>query len=141
MEDKITAQIFEPTNDRPYVHIEFFRNGEAWSKGNRSIHDQFVFGREKAKIVIECWDLIDECVNTDGTMPAAGDVRYFSISGTNLGGHIRVVKEPKILRDSQIIEKHYLDFIYGKYPWGFGLTKAKALLQFKEKIQELADRE
>jgi len=141
MEDEITAQIFEPSNNRPYIYIEFFRNGEAWSKGNKTIHNQFLFGIEKAKIVIECWDLIEEYVNTDGTLPTAGDVKYFSISGTNWGGYIRVVKVPKILRDGQFIEKHYLDFIYGKSSWGFGLTKAKAILQFREKIQELADRE
>lgn len=141
MEDKITAKIFEPTNERRYVYIEFFRNGEAWSKGNKLMHDHFIFGREKAKMVIECWDLIEEYVNTDGSMPVAGDPNNFRIYPSNWGGYFKVIKEPEFDRNGQIIDKNYLHFKHGDYSWGFGLTKAKAVLQFKEMLQELADRE
>lgn len=136
----ISAKLFPPGNERRYLTIEFFRNNLAWGEDLELGNKHFAFGREKAKIIIECWGLIEEYVNTNGSTPATGEVLNYHMSGTTWGGDVTVIKEPEFKRGPHLIEKHFLKFTYGKLEWGFGLTKAKALIGYKEMIQIVADR-
>jgi len=139
MSQVITALLKSPSNECPYLTVEFLRNNLPWGEDIEVGTKHFAFGRDKAKIVLECWDLILEYVNSNGSTPAIGDQQYFNISGTIWGGAVTVVKKPQFTRDGYVIEKNYLYFTYGKLDWGFGLTKAKALTGFKEEIRYVAD--
>ena len=139
MSHVITALLKSPSNECPYLTVEFLRNNLPWGEDIEVGTKHFAFGRDKAKIVLECWDLILEYANSNGSTPAIGDQQYFNISGTIWGGDVTVVKKPQFTRDGYVIEKHYLYFTYGKLDWGFGLTKAKALTGFKEEIRYVAD--
>lgn len=139
MSQVITALLKSPSNECPYLTVEFFRNNLPWGEDIEVGTKHFAFGREKAKIVLECWDLIQEYANSDGSIPPIHEIKYFNIPGTIWGGDVNIVKEPEFERGEYVIEKNYLKFTYGKSTWGFGLTKAKALIGFKEEIRYVAD--
>ena len=139
MSYEIRVLLKPPTSDFKYLTIEFERNKMPWGIDLEVGNPHFSFGRDKAKIVLEFWDLIEEYVKSNGSMPEIFNSQCRIIDGTNWGGYVTVVKEPEFYRDQYLIEKHYLKFSYNETTWGFGLTKAKAVVLFKEQIQFVAD--
>jgi hypothetical protein len=79
MSQVITALIKSPSNECPYLTVEFLRNNLPWGEDIEVGTKHFAFGREKAKIVLECWDLIQEYADSNGSIPPIHETKYFNI--------------------------------------------------------------
>jgi hypothetical protein len=138
MSAAIRAEIQDPTPKWPHLMVEILRNDEPWGEDIEVGQKHFSFGREKAKLVLASWSLIEEYVSSNGTDPKV-DVMNKVYVHDSFFGYAAVVKRPEFVRDEKVIRKNYLEFSFGRNKWNFGLSKAEALLLFKEKIEYVAD--
>jgi len=138
MTTAITAVIHEPNREWPHRMIEFLRNNEPWGEDIKVGPKNFSFGREKAKIILASWSLIEEYVSSNGMDPKVGDIHKITVPESNIG-NVTVVKHPEFTRGDKLIRRNYLEFSSGRLKWNFGLSKAEAILMFKEKIQYVAN--
>jgi hypothetical protein len=137
MTTTITAVIHEPNREWPHLMVEILRNDEPWGEDIEVGQKHFSFGREKAKLVLASWSLIEEYVSSNGTDPKADVLNKVYVTDSFFG-YAAVVKRPEFTRGDKVIRKNYLEFSFGRNKWNFGLSKAEAILIFKEKIEYIA---
>ena len=127
-----------PGEQNAVLTMELLRNGEAWGEDLPFGNPHFRFGKTKAQLVLASWDLIEEYVESIGVKPALFEVHERFVPETNFVT-AKVVKQGEFTnRAGILVEKHYLQLSYGDKVWGFGLSKAQALLSYLKEIEFLA---
>jgi len=135
----ITHKLHAPGSDNVALTVEFLRNGEAWNDELPFGNPRFRFGKAKAQVILAVWDIIVEYVGTIGTKPALFETQERYVSNSSFV-NVTVVKQGEFINKAGIlVEKHYLQFSYGNQYWGFGLTKAQAVLQFQDIIKFVSE--
>ena len=102
--------------------------------GEYSYHDDnFIFGLKEAKMMVTCIDVIETFFHSNGKDPEANKPLSKKSIGYNLD--CVCVKQNAFELGGKIIEKPYLKLTEGETIFGFGLTKAKAILTLMEEIE------
>jgi len=134
----VTIKWHSPGEQNAVLTLELERNGEAWGEDLPSGNPHFRFGKVKAQVVLASWDIIEEYVATIGVKPALFQVQERFVPDTSFVTAKVVKKGEFINRAGILVEKHYLQLNYGEKVWGFGLSKAQALLSYRAQIDFLA---
>jgi len=138
MSAMVTIKWHSPGEQNAVLTIELLRNGEAWGEDLPFGNPHFRFGKVKAQVVLASWDVIEEYVGSIGTKPALFEVQERYVPETSFVT-AKVVKQGEFTnRAGILVEKHYLQLNYGDKVWGFGLSKAQALLSYRGQIIFLA---
>ena len=117
--------------------IEILVDGDIW--GSVYGYDEnFRFGLIKAKMIIAGMNKIEEFYNSNGKSPPL--LEEIGIEDNKYSVLCRCVVHDEFPVKGKIIEKPYLKLI-GKYDnIGFGLEKARALLDLEEEIKQFIDK-
>ena len=138
MSAMVTIKWHSPGEQNAVLTMELLRNGEAWGEDLPFGNPHFRFGKVKAQVILASWDVIEEYVATIGVKPALFEVQERFVPDTNFVT-AKVVKQGEFInRAGILVEKHYLQLNYGEKVWGFGLSKAQALLSYRAQIEFLA---
>lgn len=137
MSAMVTIKWHSPGEQNAVLTIELLRNGEAWGEDLPFGNPHFRFGKVKAQVVLASWDVIEEYVGSIGAKPALFEVHERYVPETSFVT-AKVVKQGEFTnRAGILVEKHYLQLNYGDKVWGFGLSKAQALLSYRAQIDFL----
>ena len=138
MSAMVTIKWHSPGTQNAVLTLELERNGEAWGEDLPFGNPHFRFGKVKAQLVLASWDIIEEYVATIGAKPALFEVQERYVPETSFVT-AKVVKQGEFTnRAGVLVEKHYLQLNYGDKVWGFGLSKAQALLSCRAQIEFLS---
>jgi hypothetical protein len=138
MAPSVSYKFHSPGAQNAVLTVEFLRNDEAWGDELPFGNPHFRFGKVKAQVILAAWDIIEEYVGAVGLKPALFQVQDRYVSETSFVT-VKVARQGEFVnRAGILIEKHYLQFAYGHQTWGFGLTKAQALLSYRDQIEFLA---
>jgi hypothetical protein len=118
------------SKDNPVLEIlinnqrfgEYFANDE-----------NFSFGVKEAKMIITCIEIIETFFRSNGKSPDANKPTSRKNEGYNL--NCVCTKQNAFIRGGKVIEQPYLKLTEGETSFGFGLTKAKAILTLMEEIE------
>lgn len=138
MSAMVTIKWHSPGEQNAVLTMELLRNDEAWGEDLPFGNPHFRFGKVKAQVILASWDVIEEYVATIGVKPALFEVQERFVPDTNFVT-AKVVKQGEFTnRAGILVEKHYLQLNYGDKVWGFGLSKAQALLSYRAQIEFLS---
>lgn len=138
MSAMVTIKWHSPGEQNAVLTMELLRNDEAWGEDLPFGNPHFRFGKVKAQLVLASWDLIEEYVGSIGAKPPLFLVQDRYVPETSFVT-AKVVKQGEFInRAGILVEKHYLQLNYGEKVWGFGLSKAQALLSYRAQIEFLA---
>jgi hypothetical protein len=138
MAASVSYKFHSPGVQNAVLTIEFYRNGEAWGDELPFGNPHFRFGKVKAQVILGVWDVIEDYVTSVGLQPQLFAVKERFVPDTAFV-MAKVHREGEFVnRAGILIEKHYLQFAYGHQTWGFGLTKAQALLGYRAQLEFLA---
>jgi hypothetical protein len=127
-----------PGEQNAVLTMELLRNGEAWGEDLPFGNPHFRFGKTKAQLILATWDVIGEYVGSVGAKPPLFQAQERYVPDTSFVT-AKVVKQGEFInRAGILVEKHYLQLNYGEKVWGFGLSKAQALLSYRKEIEFLA---
>jgi hypothetical protein len=127
-----------PGEQNAVLTMELLRNGEAWGEDLPFGNPYFRFGKTKAQLILASWDVIEEYVGSVGAKPPLFQAQERYVPDTSFVT-AKVVKQGEFInRAGVLVEKHYLQLSYDEKVWGFGLSKAQALLSFRDQIEFLA---
>lgn len=134
----VTIVMHAPGAQNAVLTVEFLRNGEAWGEDMHVGNPHFRFGKAKAQVILAAWDIIKEYVGAVGLKPALLEVQERYVPESTFVT-VKVSRQPDFENHAGIlVEKHYLQFSYGDQVWGFGLSKAQAILSFRQEIEFVA---
>ena len=138
MAAKVTIMMHAPGAQNTVLTVEFLRNDEAWGEDMHVGNPHFRFGKVKAQVILAAWDIIEEYVGAVGLKPALFQVQDRYVPETSFVT-VKVSRQGEFVnRAGILVEKHYLKFSYGDQVWGFGLSKAQAILSFRQEIEFVA---
>lgn len=138
MAAKVSIKMHAPGAQNAVLTVEFLRNNEAWGEELPFGNPHFRFGKAKAQVILAAWDIIEEYVGAVGTKPPLFEVQeryvpdsaFVTVKVARLGEFTN--------RAGILVEKHYLQFSYGEQVWGFGLSKAQAVLSYRAQLEFVA---
>lgn len=134
----VTIKMHAPGDQNEVLTVEFLRNGEAWGEDIHAGNPHFRFGKVKAQVILAAWDIIEEYVGAVGLKPALFQVQDRYVPETSFVT-VKVSRQAEFVnRAGILVEKHYLQFSYGDKVWGFGLSKAQAVLFQRPAIEFVA---
>ena len=134
----VTIMMHAPGAQNEVLTVEFLRNGEAWGEDIHVGNPHFRFGKVKAQVILAAWDIIEEYVGAVGLKPALFQVQDRYVPETSFVT-VKVSRQGEFVnRAGILVEKHFLQFCYGEKVWGFGLSKAQAILSFRQEIEFVA---
>ena len=138
MTSMIKLKWHSPGEQNAVLTMELLRNGEAWGEDLPFGNPYFRFGKTKAQLILASWDVIEEYVGSVGAKPPLFQAQERYVPDTSFVT-AKVVKQGEFInRAGVLVEKHYLQLSYDEKVWGFGLSKAQALLSFRDQIEFLA---
>lgn len=139
MAAEVTIKMHAPGAQNAVLTVEFLRNGEPWGEDIHVGNPHFRFGKAKAQVILAAWDIIEEYVGAVGLKPPLFQVQDRYVPETSFVT-VKVSRQGEFVnRAGFLVEKHYLQFRFGEDVWGFGLTKAQAILSFRAQIEFVAN--
>jgi hypothetical protein len=139
MAAEVTIKMHAPGAQNAVLTMEFLRNGEAWGEDLKFGNAHFRFGKAKAQVILAAWDVIEEYVGAVGLKPALFEVQERYVPYTSFVT-VKVSRQPDFEnRAGILVEKHYLQFSFGDQVWGFGLSKAQAVMLQRLAIEFVAN--
>jgi hypothetical protein len=134
----VSIKMHAPGAQNAVLTVEFLRNNEPWGDELPFGNPHFRFGKAKAQVILAAWDIIEEYVGTVGLKPALFQVKDRYVPETSFVT-VKVSRQGEFVnRAGILVEKHFLQFSYGDQVWGFGLSKAQAVLLQRPAIEFVA---
>jgi hypothetical protein len=135
---KVSIKMHAPGAQNAVLTVEFLRNNEAWGDELPFAKPQFRFGKAKAQVILAAWDIIEEYVASVGAKPALFEVQERYVPETSFVT-VKVVHQAEFVNRAEVlINKDFLQFNYGEEIWGFGLSKAQAVVCQRAAIEFVA---
>jgi hypothetical protein len=94
--------------------------------------ENFIFGVKEAKMILTCIDAVETFFLSNGKKPEANKPLSRRSEGFNMD--CACIKQNAFERGGKIVAQPYLKFEKDEMSFGFGLTKAKAILTVVEEI-------